>query len=487
MTDAPALLRLAAWLRAGARTAVGMHPRWTGLSTGPGMMAALFLLNLGVDVLLQRLYIEGPASFYWQALAGGWLMLALLPWCAWLVRGSTGSVLTATAPDTARLFTMLQAQNLALSLLVGLVYLAMIHARVEAPARYGALAGWALWSAPPVLAMLPQLMLLWRGGNHEVLPSTTAIMVLIAGQALVMAARPADFWYPVQSGEEVRRFELTQEAIEAQSRRLADQLSALKPQRPGHVDMYVLTFAPYNQDVFKRESGVVAQVMAQRFDAEGRVLQLVNHPETASTLPWATPLNLHRAIARVAQLMDPDEDVLFIHLTSHGAANGEMAARFYPLTVQELTPALLKDWLDEAGVRNRVISVSACYSGSWIKPLSGDSTLVMTAADADHTSYGCGSKSELTFFGQAMYDEQLRNVTLDFEQAHAAARKVILKREQEAGKSDGYSNPQISVGPAIRAPLAALAAAAQPSTAATPSALAQPRAPARVATSGSAR
>jgi hypothetical protein len=114
-----------------------------------------------------------------------------------------------------------------------------------------------------------------------------------------------------------------------------------------------------------------------------------------------------------------------------------------------MTPELLKRWLDEAGVRWRVISVSACYSGSWIAPLAGDGTLVMTAADAEHTSYGCGRRSELTFFGRAMYEEALRK-TWSFAEAHAAARKVIEVREQEAGKSDGYSNPQISEGAGIR-------------------------------------
>jgi hypothetical protein len=42
----------------------------------------------------------------------------------------------------------------------------------------------------------------------------------------------------------------------------------------------------------------------------------------------------------------------------------------------------------------------------------------MTAADADHTSYGCGRLSELTFFGRALFDEQLRK-THSFEQAFA--------------------------------------------------------------------
>ncbi len=48
-----------------------------------------------------------------------------------------------------------------------------------------------------------------------------------------------------------------------------------------------------------------------------------------------------------------------------------------------------------------------------------------------------------------MYDEQLRSKTLSFEQAHAAARIVIKQREEQAGKDDGYSNPQIKVGIAI--------------------------------------
>ena len=152
--------------------------------------------------------------------------------------------------------------------------------------------------------------------------------------------------------------------------------------------------------------------------------------------------------------MDPDEDILFIHLTSHGAGNGELAAQFAPMQVSPVLPQELRRWLDHAGVRYRVVSISACYAGNWIAPLSADGTLVMTASDANHTSYGCGSKSDLTFFGRAIYDEQLRTTTHSFTDAHAAARKIILQRENEAGKDDGYSNPQIKVGSLIEARLA---------------------------------
>jgi hypothetical protein len=211
--------------------------------------------------------------------------------------------------------------------------------------------------------------------------------------------------------------------------------------------MYTITFAPYEgEEVFRRESNMVAGVMARRFDAAGRGLQLINHRKTVEQLPWATPLNLRRAIEGIGAVMDRDEDVLFIHLTSHGASDGELAADFWPLDVEPVVPPDLKRWLDAAGINYRVLSISACFAGNWIAPLAADGTLVMTASDADHTSYGCGKKSELTFFGRAMYDEQLRITTRSFTEAHAAARTIIKQREAEAGKDDGYSNPQIKVG-----------------------------------------
>lgn len=252
---------------------------------------------------------------------------------------------------------------------------------------------------------------------------------------------------------------LTQDVMEAQPELLAQRLNEMQPQRPGVIDVYAITFAPFSdEDVFRKESRMVADVMAQRFDSKGRSIQLVNSVATVKQWPWATRKNLQRTIARIAKLMDRDQDVLFIHLTSHGAQDGELVSGFWPMTVEPVTPTLLKAWLDEAGIRNRVISVSACFSGTWVKPFTDDHTLVMTASDATHTAYGCGKESELTFYGRAVFDEQLRKQTLSFEEAHANARKLIKQRETAARKQDGYSNPQIRIGDAIKTLLARLQA-----------------------------
>ena len=455
---------LGRWLRAGAATALFRAPRWDGLRTGPGVVTALVVLYLALALVFQRLYIDGPATFYWQAIAFSWLPFALLPFFALLVRGSGPTGRPGAAPDMALLVTMQLAQNFWVSLFMGLSYAAMLYGGAEAwgVRVFGQWGAWILWLLPTSLVVASQLALLARGGRGRPLPLLLVTVLLSAAIALDVAVRQPDFWYAektdeaAETGQPSRFLRLTAELMEVQPALLARQLAALAPQRPGRADMYALTFAPYGDDVFRRESGMVAEVMAARFGTAGRSVQLVNHLETAESLPWATTLNLQRAIRSVARIMDREEDVLFIYLTSHGARDGQLAASFWPMELTELTPGMLRQWLDEAGIKHRVIAVSACYSGSWIPALAGDATMVMTAADAEHTSYGCGYKSELTFFGRAMFDEQLRTQTRSFEQAHAAAREVIRKREVLAGKDDGYSNPQLSAGPAIRAKIATI-------------------------------
>jgi hypothetical protein len=286
-------------------------------------------------------------------------------------------------------------------------------------------------------------------------------LALLAATGLNLWQFEARTWVsdPTRSAqaEDTRpRLHLSQETLEAQQALWQRTVDAIAPERPGVADVYGLVFAPFAaEDVFLRESTLVSRVLAERFDAEGRVIHLLNHAGTALTHPWATPLNVQRAIEVLAQRMDRDKDVLVVYMTSHGARDFKLAASHWPLEVPPLSPGELRAALDKAGIRHRVIAVSACYSGGWIDVLADDNTLVMTAADATHTSYGCGQLSELTFFGRAMFDEQLRS-THSFQKAFARAVPVIQQREIDAGKDDGFSNPQIKVGPNIAPVLQAL-------------------------------
>lgn len=446
---APAAARpsIGAWLREGCRSLLFLAPRWPALQTAPALLAGLLLLETAITIAFQRLYIEGAATFQTGGLTAGWTGLILYAWACYALRPDAEQ---PDNPGPARVLTLLLSQALCLMLVVGPAYIALL--RTNALLKAETWVHITIWSVPIAWGTLAALVALLRlRGRRTAQQVAAASAVALALLAYTMGP-PSAFWTRVVPEEEEREETLrfTQEMVEEQAPLLEAQLDMLAPQRPGVKDMYTITFAPFEgEEVFRRESRMVSEVMAGRFDARGRGMQLLNHREHLTDMPWATAINLERAIGGIAQVMDKDEDVLFIHLTSHGASDGELAANFWPMDVEPVMPANLRQWLDDAGIRHRVVSISACYAGNWIGPLASEDTLVMTASDATHTSYGCGRKSALTFFGRAMYDEQLRSTTLSFEEAHAAARRIIQKREIEAGKDDGYSNPQIRVGSRI--------------------------------------
>lgn len=453
------------WIGEGARTLLFMRPRWDRVHATPWAMALLVLLELAAAIGFGRLYVDGPASFHWRTVLAGWAGFVLIAWSCYSLRPrplAAGEGRPWTAPGAAWLITLLLAQALCMTILFGCATLMLIRIGVMETASIGV--RWAVWLLPTVWAAFAQLFAMFRASDPVAAPRVFAIYTVGMAAALTSYfVPPPPFWTQVADQKqaagdtEAEPIRFTQGLIEDQEPVLAEKLESLAPQRPGVADMYTLTFAPYEgEEVFRRESRMVSEVMARRFDAAGRGLQLLNHREHLEDMPWATPLNLERAIHGVARVMDRREDVLFIHLTSHGARDGELASNFWPLDPEAITPPDLRKWLDDAGIRHRVISISACFSGSWISSLASEDTLVMTASDADHTSYGCGKKSPLTFFGRAMYDEQLRSKTRSFEEAHAASRKVIEKREKEAGKDDGYSNPQIRMGARIKPYLQAM-------------------------------
>ncbi len=450
-------------LREGARTLCFRPPRTAALQAGPSTVAVLLALLVGIVSGVQRLAIEGSARFDLTAIHSGWLSTLLAVGTCWIIVRSRGaSGLSPDAPTVATLFALLLAQQLWLSALLGLLYLGVVSwMPMPASVDIDVLLESA-WLTSLLWFVLGAVVLLWREAPRRLVAQAAAVVYGVLGAALQVTTPEARFWVAGADGSSQAgadgsdgpaRLALSQELIEAQARTLPAALDELAPGRPGVVDLYAISFAPYaDEDVFSQEATLVSDLMRSSFDAPQRVLQLQNHARSVAELPWATPLNLQRAIQSMAAVMNRDEDILFIHLTSHGARDGQLAVSFDPLAIDSVTPQQLNNWLNEAGVRYRVLSVSACYSGSWIAPLSGPGTLVMTAADADHTSYGCGSLSQLTFFGRAMYDEQLRR-THSFEEAFGAVRPVIEQREKEAGKTDGYSNPQIAVGAAIRGPL----------------------------------
>ncbi len=281
-----------------------------------------------------------------------------------------------------------------------------------------------------------------------------AMLPLVALQAFQERVVPIDFWREIEIANSTIN-PASEDVLEKQAELLPKQLTALAPQRAGKLDVFFLGFAPFaTEDVFKFELDVIMPMMEQRFDAKGRTIRLTNHLNTLDQYAFASLSNLRRALISIATKMDVEEDVFVLYLTSHGSKQFQIASNIPPITFNEVTPKNLKALLDEAGIKNRVLIISACYAGGFIEPLKDANTLVMTAAAADRPSFGCGSESNFTYFGKAVMDEQLGKKTRSFEQAFADALPIIREREKVQGFDS--SNPQIFVGEKIRPILKAL-------------------------------
>lgn len=235
---------------------------------------------------------------------------------------------------------------------------------------------------------------------------------------------------------------------------LQDAIAALRPQRPGHPDLFVLGFAGDGSEaVFRNEVLFLRDLAAQRMDAAGRVLLLANHPDQPplNPLPRATAENLRTALAGIGAAMDPAQDLLLLYLTTHGTEEHELLLRRPGAQDALMDARQVREALDAAGIRHRVIAISACYSGGLVDELVAPDTLVITAARRDRTSFGCGNDSVATFFGRAWLVDAL-NATLDFNEAFEIARAAIDAREAAGDLTP--SLPQVARGTGIDATLA---------------------------------
>jgi hypothetical protein len=137
--------------------------------------------------------------------------------------------------------------------------------------------------------------------------------------------------------------------------------------------------------------------------------------------------------------MNPDRDILFLALSSHGSSDPLLSVSNGSLDLQQLTGEKLSEALEASGIKRRIIVISACHAGAFIPDLQNPNTIIITAAAAEKTSFGCSDDRDLTYFGEAFYRDALpKALTLQdaFTQAKAA---IALRETQEHQKT---SDPQ---------------------------------------------
>jgi len=261
-------------------------------------------------------------------------------------------------------------------------------------------------------------------------------------------------WYSLQTAKNVKApsYNINVEKVYySQNTLLDDTLKDLVEGRVGITDLFFIGFAgDADEDVFMNEAKSAQVIINDHFNAFGRSLLLINNEETVETIPLANGHNLKSSIKKTAKLMNIDEDILLLFLTSHGSKEHTISANFPPFKLNDINAETINTALNTAGIKWRIIIISACYSGGFIESLADPYALLITAASADRNSFGCGHDGKYTYFGEAYFENGLKQ-TGSFIKAFELAKEIIFEKENEEGFKN--SNPQIRIGAKIEAKL----------------------------------
>jgi hypothetical protein len=423
---------------------LALQRRWPpALAVSFDQVAGLLLLNLLVWAALDFLHAPAHAALELDGLLG---------WACYLLLGLVACALVARVQsrggDTRTLLVAILAVAPFLLILVWL----------------GGDVAWLRAHAVPVtvvlLVYLALLALRLLQAAYGLLRLRTALVAL-----LLLAAAPTVLGFlnlidtRLWVAEEPQQAQADEDEGQAealfydQPARIEAAVERVRLTTPGKAGVYFVGFAGDGDPaVFRREAQFASEVFGERFGSAERSVLLINDVEDREIFPLASVTGLAQTLKLLAARMDPENDVLVLFLTSHGSQDGlEVQNGSLPLT--QLEPSDLREALDDAGIRWRVIVVSACYAGVFVDELRSDTTAVITAADAEHSSFGCEEDRELTWFGEAFLKDALPG-SASLEGAFHKAAALIAEREQAEHRT--HSNPQLVVGPLIKKKLGEL-------------------------------
>lgn len=276
------------------------------------------------------------------------------------------------------------------------------------------------------------------------------ILVVVATLSLPAASAPVGRVAPMPAPDAaeaamIKRFEPLEieDALVDQHARIEAAVAAL-PAHAQAAETLVLAIGGEGYlALFDREARRAAQVLSAQF--HGPALVLSNTPEQVETGLLASRRTVALALAALGKRARPG-DTLVVYLASHGGEDASISMEapfleFAPLTAGDLVQAM-----DGAGFSRRIVIISACFAGSWIDTLANPTTIVIAAAAADRTSFGCDDSRDLTVFGEAMLGE-LAQPRTSMAAAFDRARQRIAATERAAGIEP--SLPQASIGSTI--------------------------------------
>ncbi|HKE93088.1 MAG TPA: hypothetical protein VKB34_02175, partial [Povalibacter sp.] len=300
---------------------------------GDGGIFALVLGCLGLWLLLDWLSADESAQFYGYGL---------------IVLGWYASVLIATALAWSRLAQPRVDFRSTLALALGFIPVAIVLtvlalSYLPDSLVLGALILVALYSTFYANAGLRSIT---SYSQPRAIFAGLLIVSLAAWFAHAQYASP-QFWYAEdeaadeQSDDDGQEYEARRRQMEPllfqQAQRIDESVAAID--RPADLPAagFFVGFAGVGeQHVFASEIELAEQVIGARYGTTSRSLRLVNDQRDLETYPFASPTALRRTLATLAEHMNLEQDVLFLALSSHGSAEGDLSVSNGGIPVNDL-------------------------------------------------------------------------------------------------------------------------------------------------------
>jgi hypothetical protein len=409
---------------------VDLTSGWQGSASLRGSLC-LLCVWLGAWIAYDRWQLGPDPEFSVAGVALlAWYALGILGFAAWLRRRSNPQ----------------PSWSAALALVTGLVPVPLL---VVVGGLYLDDA-WALAAAAGAICYA--LIYLLRGlhaatGAPQRSAALTGVLMLLGFVYLSDALTVIpDFWEPVEQEPAVASNDDAPADEEAllfdQPSKIDHALSVIKHGNAPQGEVFFLGFAGVGEEkVFAEEVGLAAQVIGNRYAVGSRGVSLINDARDLQSAPLASLSALKYALHGLAAKMNVERDVLFLSISSHGSQDPAIAVSNDDLPFNDVSDEDLARALQESGIKWRVIIISACYAGAFIEPLKNPQTIVIAAAAADRTSFGCGSDSDLTYFGGAFYRDALpgaRTLRDAFDKAKTAIAQRERREHVEASRPQAY-------------------------------------------------
>ncbi len=404
----------------------------------------LGVLSFAVWAGLDRLNYDGDVEVFWYTISeAGVLILAVL---------LTGWVMARVSRPRIEL-------RRSMLLLLGFlpVFVVMIWFALELPKIGAIVVAIALmaWADRYLVAGMRSL----TGKRQRLAASSVLAVTLLMFYLSSKVYFSPGIWYQAEADPQqtaaIQRD--NEQLVFEQSARLTAAIDKLAPRDAAVTNAFFVGFAGYgSQRVFAGEIALAEKRIGDRYGAAGRSLRLVNDRRDNDTHPLANVPALRHTLNAVAKRMNLDDDVLFLALSSHGSEDATISVSSELGYWRDLSATDLADMLRESGVRWKVVVISACHSGSFIEALRDENSIILTAAAADRSSFGCSDDNDLTYFGEAFYRDALPNAA-SLREAFETAQMAIRKRELSEARVP--SKPLAHFGAALEKKLSAIEAA----------------------------